>query len=407
MRQEVEKLKEIIELDSDLQTTQDMDILLEKILYESRKIVNADAGTIYLTKGKELVFSYTQNATKAKTLEPGQKLVYSIFTVEINNKSISGYVANNRKILNIPDVYDLPENVPYSHNASYDKASKYKTVSILTIPLLTNLGELLGVIQMINAMDPKGRVIPFTSDDELYINHFANNASMALQRAQLTRQLLLRMISMAELRDPKETGPHVNRVAAFAVELYERWAARREMPKKDLHRNRDILRMASMLHDVGKVAISDLILKKPSKFTEEEYQIIKTHTYCGARLFQSKQSDFDEISSMVALTHHENWDGTGYPGYIDVETGKPSKKDAKGKAVGRKGEEIPIFGRVVAVADVFDALTHQRVYKKAWSESDVIDEMKKMTETKFDPELVEIFFEALPHLENIQQKYPD
>ena len=73
----------------------------------------------------------------------------------------------------------------------------------------------------------------------------------------------------------------------------------------------------------------------------------------------------------------------------------------------RKGEEIPIFGRVVAVADVFDALTHQRVYKKAWSESDVIDEMKKMTETKFDPELVEIFFEALPHLENIQQKYPD
>ncbi|HUV06139.1 MAG TPA: HD domain-containing phosphohydrolase [Spirochaetia bacterium] len=410
MSQEVEKLKELIRLDSDLQSTQDLDILLEKILYEARKFVNADAGTIYLKRGNTLVFSYTQNDTKQKLLPPGQKIIYSIFTVEINRKSISGYVAETKEILNIPDVYKISRNAPYSFNKSYDKLGGYKTTSMLTIPLATNLGEVLGVIQLINAMDANGNVIPFNTDDEFYISHYATAASMALQRAQLTRQLLLRMISMAELRDPKETGPHVNRVAAYAVEIYERWAQLRGMPARDLHKNRDILRMAAMLHDVGKVAISDLILKKPGNFTDDEYEIMKSHTYNGARLFQSKQSIFDEIASEVALTHHENWDGTGYPGRLDIQTGEPLKtlkKGNDGKSLSIKGEDIPIFGRLVSIADVYDALSHRRVYKKAWDEQEVLDEMRKMAGTKFDPELVDIFFEAIPHLRNISKKYPD
>ena len=410
MGKEADKLKEIIRLDSDLQTAQDLDILLEKILYESRRFVNADAGTIYLRRDNTLIFSYTQNDTLQKELPTGQKLIYSVFSFEISRSSIAGYVAETAEILNIPDAYKIGKRRPFGFNPEYDKLSGYTTTSMLTIPLVTNIAEVLGVIQLINANTPDGEVIPFRKQDELYIGHFAVSASMALQRAQLTRQLLLRMIKMAELRDPKETGPHVNRVASYATEIYERWARRRKMANRELHRNRDSLRMAAMLHDVGKVAISDLILKKPGPFTDEEYDIMKTHTYCGARLFQSKQSEFDDIASDVALTHHENWDGSGYPGWVDSATGQPSGKGSlgsNGKAKGRKAEEIPVFGRVVSIADVFDALSHRRVYKKAWSEEDVLEEMRKSAGTKFDPELVDIFFEALPHIKNISVKYPD
>lgn len=179
------------------------------------------------------------------------------------------------------------------------------------------------------------------------------------------------------------------------------------MPKRELHRNRDSLRMAAMLHDVGKVAISDTILKKPGRLTDGEYATMQTHAFRGARLFRSKQSEFDDIASMVALTHHERWDGTGYPGYIDIETGEPLDKDSKGRAQPRKGEEIPIFGRVVTLSDVYDALINPRSYKEAWKEDDVLRELKKGTGKTFDPELVDIFFEALPLLKNVIQRYPN
>ncbi len=407
MSNQIEKLQELIKLDQDLQSIQDLDILLEKILYNTRKFVNADAGTIYLREGNVLVFSYAQNETKEKELKPGQKLIYSVLTVDINERSICGYVTKTKKILNIPDVYKLPKKSSFKFNSKYDKVSEYKTNSMLTIPLMTNTGNVLGVIQVINAMDKKGNPVPFNIEDELFVMHFASTASMALQRAQLTRQIILRMISMAELRDPKETGPHVNRVASFAVELYERWAGKRKISRKEIEKNKDMLRMAAMLHDVGKVGISDIILKKPGKFTDDEYEIMKTHTFHGATLFKSMQSDFDGLAAMVALTHHENWDGTGYPGNVDIETGKPLKTDKNGKAIPLKGEDIPIFGRVVAIADVFDALSYKRVYKEAWEEADVLVEMKELSGKKFDPELVEIFFESLEHFRNIIHRYPE
>ena len=165
--------------------------------------------------------------------------------------------------------------------------------------------------------------------------------------------------------------------------------------------------MAAMLHDVGKVAISDLILKKPGRFTDEEFELMKTHTTHGARLFLHKHSEFDEIAAMVALRHHENWDGSGYPGHIDLETGEPVEKDSRGRALPLRGEEIPIFGRIVALADVYDALSSKRVYKNAWNEKDVLDEIKNQSGKKFDPELVDIFFDSLDMMRSILLRYPD
>jgi len=134
---------------------------------------------------------------------------------------------------------------------------------------------------------------------------------------------------------------------------------------------------------------------------------MKQHTYLGARLFLNSQSDFDEAAYDVALNHHERWDGRGYPGHINVESGQPLPQftTPDGKPRGKKGDEIPIFGRVVALADVYDALSSKRVYKEAWDESEVLDTIKKEAGAQFDPELIDIFFSRLPVLRSIQARY--
>jgi HD-GYP domain-containing protein (c-di-GMP phosphodiesterase class II) len=407
--------RDIIRLDSELNQIQDLDLLLERILLEARKVVHADAGSIYVktvieTEGKmveQLSIKYAQNDTSQKTLPPGQKIIYSVFSVPISEKSVAGYCALTRKLINVHDMYDIPSEAPYSFNSSFDKLSGYKTTSTLTIPLVTADDRLLGVIQVINAKDAEGNTVPFSDEDEFLITHFAANATIALQRAYVTRAMILRMIKMAELRDPKETGTHVNRVAGYAVEIYDRWAYHHGVSEMERDRFRDTLKIASMLHDVGKVAISDLILKKPARFTPEEYLVMQHHTLYGAGLFDDPQSPVDIIAKDIALTHHENWDGTGYPGWIDPVTMAPLKTNAEGKPLGRKGEETPLVGRIVALADVFDALCSKRVYKEPWSEEQVLAEIRQLGGVKFDPELVDIFFEILPSIKQMQRLYPE
>ncbi|MDR2404085.1 MAG: HD domain-containing protein [Spirochaetaceae bacterium] len=407
--------KSILEIDSELNRIQDFDLLLEHILLEARKVVRADAGSIYIRenvkeKGRvteRLVIKYAQNDTIQKNLPLGQKMIYSVFPVEINDKTVSGYCALTKKLVNVPDAYSIPDNVPYSFGIAYDQLSGYKTTSILTVPLVVADGKLLGVIQMINSKDIEGNTVPFSTNDEFIITHFAVNATIALQRSYATRAIILRMIRMSELRDPKETGTHVNRVAGYAVEIYDRWANNHGIPGDERERFRDTFRIAAMLHDVGKVAISDIILKKPARFTPEEYRIMQHHTIYGALLFDDPQSSIDIVARDIALTHHENWDGTGYPGWVDPLTEQPIKTDSAGNPLGLKEEEIPLTGRIVAIADVFDALCSRRVYKEPWTEEQVLEEIRHLSGTKFDPELVDIFFQILPSIKQIRNLYPE
>jgi len=207
--------------------------------------------------------------------------------------------------------------------------------------------------------------------------------------------MIIKMIKMAEMRDPKETGAHVNRVGSYAIEIYEKWAAKQQIPHEEIEKNRDIFRMAAMLHDVGKIAISDVILKKPGRFETDEYEIMKQHTIYGAQLFQDRQSEFDDAAKEVALTHHEWWNGKGgYPGYVDINTGEPLEhyRQVDGRTGTKSGEDIPIFGRIVALADVYDALCSARAYKEAWTEDKALAILDQSSGTQFDPELVEIFF---------------
>jgi HD-GYP domain-containing protein (c-di-GMP phosphodiesterase class II) len=404
MLTERQKLKVLTGLGIELNRVRDLDILMERILTEARLFVNADAGSIYIRDGEHLHFSYTQNETLQKRLPAETKLPYATFIIPINGESLAGHCAATGESLNVPDVYRIDPSRPYRFAKRFDEASGYRTKSTLVIPLKTLPAEVVGVLQVINAQDADGRIIPFSKKDEKMMLHFASVAAVALQQARMTRDIILRMIRMAELRDPEETGTHVNRVAAYSVEIYERWAANRGLAAKEIENGRDILRLAAMLHDVGKVGVSDLILKKPGRLTAEEYERMKEHVLVGARLFSDRTSEFDEAAAEVALNHHERWDGTGYPGPVNVLTGANTGNPGTS---GKKGTEIPLFGRIVAIADVFDALSSRRSYKAPLEEREVIETMRKGSGTHFDPELIEIFLACMDSIRAIQMRYPE
>ncbi len=409
MLTEREKLEVLTNLGIELNQVKDLDILMEHVLTAARRFVNADAGSIYIRDEDQLLFTYAQNATLQARLSKGEKLIYTTFAVPIDKDSIAGFSAVTGRTLNIADVYKLDSSVPYRFCQEFDEASGYETHSVLATPLKTVRGDIIGVLQLINPKDEQANTSAFSNEDERTMLNLASTATVALERAQMTRALILRMIRMAELRDPKETGPHVNRVGSYAVEIYELWANKKNISEKEIQTKRDILRIAAMLHDVGKVAVADQILKKPGRLTQDEFEIMKLHTISGARLFVDQRSDFDEAASQVALDHHEWWNGKGYPGHVDVETGMPKQgfSGPEGKPIGKKGNDITLFGRIVAIADVFDALSSKRVYKEAWDEAETLKTIRQVSGQQFDPELVEVFFSSLDVIRSIQKRYPD
>jgi HD-GYP domain-containing protein (c-di-GMP phosphodiesterase class II) len=191
-------------------------------------------------------------------------------------------------------------------------------------------------------------------------------------------------------------------VGAYAAEIYQRWSRNQGLPPEEIKINQDLLRIAAMLHDVGKVAISDLILKKPTGLDLEEFTIMKFHTILGARLFQSFDSDLDVMSAEIALNHHERWDGDGYPGKIDDIC-----RDQVRQGTGKRGEEIPIAARIVALADVYDALGTKRSYKDPLPEAEVLEHIREQSGRHFDPEVVRAFLEIYDVIVAIKEKYQE
>ena len=408
IRTREEILLDIMQTTSRLYSIRDKDILLERILTEARQALNADAGSIYLVEGKRLVIHYAQNATLQKRLKPGEKLPFSIFSFPINDETIAGAAVKAKQLINEPDVYAISPDKQYKFGTISDTITGYKTVSTLTMPLIAVSGDVLGVLQMINALDIHGYIRAFTSDDELFLSHFAANAAATLMHASLTREMILRMVQMAELHDPRETGLHVHRVSNYAVEIYDRWAFNHNIHRHEREEFRDALKIAAMLHDVGKIGISDSILKKPGKLTSEEYKIMQSHTWRGSKLFLSGNSTVDTMSRDIALRHHENWDGSGYPGHISLETGAILKYNKKHTAAqGLIGEEIPLGARITALADVYDALSCKRVYKEEWSEDKILEEIQRLRGIKFDPEITDAFFEIVPRIQAIKVRFSE
>ncbi len=389
-----QKLQKIIELERELNGIQDIDVLLERLLFAAREIVHADAGSIYVVENNSLKIKYAQNDTQLKKLKKGQKLPYVSFSVPVTEKSIAGYAAFSGKVINIKDCYNLPPDVPFSFNQITDKSTGYHTHSMLSLPLKSAGGSTLGVLQIINAQDSEGNIIEFDDDAELFITHFAADATHALQHAFDTSNIITSMQRMAQYRDPRETHPHVERVSNFSLEIYDRWALNHNIPESVQAKFRDTLKIAAKCHDFGKVGVSDVILKKDGPLDDDERSIMKGHTCIGALLFSDQDTELGKMCREVALHHHAWFDGseTGYPGNFDFskfEPGKPVPFFPK-----LKGSDIPLAARIVAIADVFDALSHARCYKKAWTIEDSFTEIQKCAGTQFDPEIVDAFIEV-------------
>jgi len=391
----------ILQIVEKLSHIKDIHALLDAVLLQARELTRADAGSIYLIENNVLNFNYIHNDTLFGD-SSSNKYIYTSQTLPIDNHSLAGYVALTGKPLVIDDVYQIPESMPFRFNHAFDEQAHYRTRSILALPLKTSQNKTVGVMQIINPLGADLGPTRFTPSDQLLLSYFADNAATAIERAMMTREMILRMIKMCELRDPKETGLHANRVGAYAAEVYHQWALMQGQAEDEIKHTKDLTRIAAMLHDLGKVAISDLILKKPAALNPEEFRIMKYHTILGARLFFNKESDLDTLSAEIALNHHEKWDGTGYPGTID-----DIYQENPPLGSGKKGEEIPIAGRIVALADVYDALVSQRVYKSPWTEEMTIDYLKGQAGKHFDPEVVEAFFAIYEVITAIKEKYQD
>jgi HD-GYP domain-containing protein (c-di-GMP phosphodiesterase class II) len=398
---DADNCSKILQVMEKLSQIKDVDALLAEVLLQARRLTRADAGSIYLIENNVLNFSYINNDTLFG--ESGvNRYLYASHTLPVDNYSLAGYVALTGKPLLLDDVYDLPAGMPFTFNSSFDRLSGYRTQSILTAPLVTSNNKTVGVIQIINPLTGDRQPSAFTPGDLLLLKHFADNAAAAIERAMMTRELITRMIKMCELRDPKETAVHANRVGAYAAEVYHQWALKQGIADDEIKRNKDLLRIAAMLHDLGKVAISDRILQKPGKLDSEEFRIMQYHTIHGARLFRNRESELDVLSAEIALNHHEKWDGTGYPGKID-----DIFQDQLPMGQGKQGEEIPFAARIVALADVYDALVSRRVYKGAWPETTTLSYIKDQSGKLFDPEVVEAFLAIYDVISAIRGRYPE
>lgn len=192
-------------------------------------------------------------------------------------------------------------------------------------------------------------------------------------------EIALRLVAAAEYRD-EETSGHVRRIGMFAEILARAlgW---------DPQKIEDI-RVAATMHDIGKIGVPDGILLKPGKLTPEEYEVVKLHTEIGARMLAGSRAPLLQMAEGIAQSHHEKWDGSGYP-------------------EGLAGEKIPQAARIVAIADVFDSLTHDRIHRPAFAEEKALDVMHEGKAEHFDPQILDIFFESLPAFRRVQQQVAD
>jgi len=219
-------------------------------------------------------------------------------------------------------------------------------------------------------------------DEELLLAYFNNvtelvNLNMEIEHTQ--REVIYAMGEIGETRS-KETGNHVKRVAEYSKLL----ALLYGLDKKEAEK----LKMASPMHDIGKVGIPDAILNKPGSLDTEEWRVMQTHAELGYNMLKHSNKPILQAAAIVANEHHEKYDGSGYPNSLI-------------------GEDIHIYGRITAVADVFDALGSERVYKKAWELDKILELFKEESGKHFDPKLIELFLENLEKFIEIRDKFQD
>jgi putative two-component system response regulator len=213
-----------------------------------------------------------------------------------------------------------------------------------------------------------------------HLSLYSQSKALEFQVAEKTKELTETRIEIIRRLGMAAEFMHIYRVSEFCKTI----ALNYGFPENEA----ELLLNVSPMHDIGKLGVPDSILQKPGKLTEDEFEVVKKHTIIGATIIGDHESDLLRTAKMVALEHHERWDGKGYPrGLVGIETN--------------------IFARITALADVFDALTSKRPYKEAWKTEDALDYIRQESGKHFDPKVVEAFFNGVDRIYEIQDRYKE
>lgn len=355
----IQDLSNILDISKAMMYEKNLDNLLEFIMEKTREIMLAERCTLFMWE--------------EETQQLWSRIAQDIEIKEIRlpiGKGIAGSVARDKKIINIPDAY-LDERF----NKEIDKKTGFRTRAILCAPMLRRNGSILGVFQVINKAG--GGI--FTKYDEELLTAICSQAASAIENVllyeekEMTFKSFLRALSAAiDARDPVTAG-HSDRVAKYALNIGKALALSNEELR--------LLEVSALLHDIGKIGIRDEILLKPGRFTPEEYDNIKQHAWLTREILGKMYFSIDlKDVPFVASSHHEKIDGSGYP-------------------LGLKGEQLSRLARILAIVDVYDALTsYDRPYKKAMMPDEALEILKKGKGGQYDSDILDLFIEKKLYL---------
>jgi len=370
-----ERLELVLEITRLLAAEIHLDNLLLLISHKTCEALSADRCTVYVVdrRRQELMMKVASELEIATTRLP-------------LGRGLAGYVAQTGQTLNIPDCYADPR-----FDRSWDQRTGYRTRTMLVMAMRNSRQQIIGVFQVINKLPPKG--LPgganesaalaappvFTAEDEELLASIAASAAIAVENAQLYEQqraaydsMVNTLASTIDARDPQTAG-HSHRVALTATIL----ARRLGLPSEQV----ELIRYAGLLHDYGKIGVPDAVLTKPGQLTEEERRLMNNHAALTRTILSNMQfpAGLEEVPR-IAAQHHERLDGTGYPDGIT-------------------GQELTLAGRLLAVADLYDALRTRRYYKPAFSTEKSLEIIRSVAGAHVDPAVVAVLEAALPEIE--------
>jgi len=374
----MEALVFMLEAAAELEMERDPDLFLNKVLASSRQIVGACAGSLYLVDGDELEFLACQNdeleIINFITLDKQNP-----HKIARSNSSIAGFVANHGEMLLIPDAYNIESDSPYHFNPTIDQKSGFCTKTILAVPLRHPKEGVIGVMELINH-----HLSDLNHWSLGLIKHFVVLCASSIVNMKMEQSLedayletIFRLGIASEYKDD-DTYAHVQRIRYTSRIIAEEMGCSSEELHAIFH--------ASAMHDLGKIGIPDAILNKPGKLSEDEWDVMQSHASMGTGILKDSEAPLLQTSAKIAGGHHERWDGNGYPNGI-------------------AGADIPLEARIVAVADVFDALVNKRAYKPAWPIEDAVTLIQAESGSHFDPAVVEAFVNRLDDIIKVQENF--
>jgi HD-GYP domain-containing protein (c-di-GMP phosphodiesterase class II) len=351
--EEIRRLEALSTASGVVNSTLDLKPLLKLLTEMAAKTLRAEASSILMVDPAtgDLVFDVAvgEKSDRMKEIRVPK------------GQGIAGAVAESGRPLLIPDASKDPRFFKKA-----DEKSSFVTRNMIAVPLVAR-GVTIGVMEVLNRLGDE----TFTHEDTDLLQALGHQSAIALQNAQLFQNLqdsfLATVRSLAQAVDAKDsyTAGHSSRVTQYSVFIGEELKVGEDQIRH--------LRMAGLLHDVGKIGIKDSVLSKPGQLDDEEFAIMKSHPGVGGHIMAPVTQLKDVIPGIVS--HHERFDGKGYP-------------------AGLKGEEIPLLGRIIGVADAFDAMTSDRVYRPRLSDEIAIAELKKHSGTQFDSRIVKAFLSA-------------